>query len=46
MVDLEFEFEDIVVEVSLQLLVGQVNAKLLKGIGLENFKAEDIEHAD
>ena len=35
-----------VVEELLQLLVGVVDAELLEGVELENFKASDIEDTD
>lgn len=34
------------VEVILKLLIGVVNAKLFKAVGLEVFEAEDVKHTD
>ena len=36
----------VVSEVLLQLLVGEVNRRLLERVGLEDLEAEDVEHAD
>ena len=38
--------EGVGVELLLQLLVGEVDAQLLEGVGLEYLKAEDVQHAD
>ena len=35
--------EDVLVEVELDLLVGDVDAQLLEGVPLEVFKAEDVQ---
>ena len=40
------QFEDVFVEVLLQLLVGVVDAELLKGVLLEDFKAKYIKHSN
>lgn len=37
--------EDVLVEVLLQLLIGQVDAKLLKVVLLEALEAIDVQHA-
>ena len=41
-----FLLEHVLVEVLLELLVGEVDAKLLKGVRLERLKAVDVEDAD
>lgn len=38
--------EDVLVEVKLDLLVGDVDAKLLEGVLLEVLEAEDVQDAD
>ena len=38
--------EGVAVELLLQPLVGEVDAELLEGVGLEDLEAEDVEHAD
>lgn len=38
-------FKDVMVEVLLQLLIGQVNAELLKVVGRKLLKAVDVQHA-
>ena len=38
--------EDVFVEVLLELLVGIVDAELLKRVLLEHFKAKDVQHTD
>ena len=45
-VGLLLEFERVLIEVLLQLLIGVVDAKLLKAIVFENFKAENVEDAN
>jgi hypothetical protein len=40
------QLEDVLVEVELQLLVGVVNAQLLKAVDFEVLKAEDVEDAN
>ena len=39
-------FEHVLVEVLLELLVGEVDAKLLKGIRLERLESVDVEDSD
>ena len=41
-----FEFEDVIVEVTLELFVRKVDAKLLEGVAFENLKPENIQHAN
>ena len=41
-----FELENVLVELLLQRLVGEVDANLLKRIALEGLEAEDVENAD
>ena len=41
-----FHLEDVLVEVLLQLLVGQVDAELLKVVFLEALKAVNVQHAN
>lgn len=41
-----FAFEDMLVELLLQPLVGKVNTQLLEAVLLEAFKAIDIQDAD
>ena len=38
--------EDVFVEVLLELLIGIVDAKLLKRVLLKHFKAKDVQHAN
>lgn len=38
--------EDVLVEVELDLLIGDVDAELLKRVPLKVFKAEDVQDAD
>ena len=38
--------EDVLVEILLQLLVGIIDAKLLKRVLLKNFKAKYVQHSD
>ena len=40
------QLEHVHVELLLQLLVGVVNAELLKGVHLKSLKAVDVEHPD
>ena len=41
-----FQFEHVLVEVVLQLLVGEVDAKLLKAVLLKVFESKDVENAN
>lgn len=41
-----FPSKDVLVEVELDLLVGDVDAQLLKGVFLEVFKTKDVQDAD
>lgn len=41
-----FQLEDVLVEVLLQLLVGVVDAELLKRVLLEHLKPKDVQHSD
>ena len=41
-----FPLEDVLVELLLQALIGQVDAQLLKAVLLEALKAVDIQDAD
>ena len=41
-----FALEDVLVEVLLQLLVGVVDAELLKRVLLIHFKPKDVQHPD
>lgn len=41
-----FPRKDVLVEVKLDLLVGNVDAELLKGVLLEVFKTKDVQDAD
>lgn len=38
--------EDVLVEILLELLIGIVDAELLKRILLEHFKAKDVQHTN
>lgn len=40
------QFEDVLVEVVLQPLVGKVDAELLKAVVLVILEAEDVQHSD
>lgn len=40
------EFEDVLVEVMLQRLVGEVDAELLEAVVLVVLEAEDVQHPD
>ena len=40
-----FKFEDVFVEVMLQLLIGIVNAELFKGVHLKHFEAKYVQHS-
>lgn len=47
--DLSFhllQLKDVLVEVMLKPLVGEVDAELFKAVVLVVFKAKDVEHAD
>jgi hypothetical protein len=41
-----FELEDVLIEVLLQLLVGEVDAELLEAVHHEVLKAEDVQHSN
>lgn len=41
-----FEFESMGIEVLLEFLIREIYAQLLKGIGFENFKTENIENSN
>ncbi len=41
-----FQLEDVLVEILLQLLVGIVDAELLKRVLLEDLKPKDIQHSN
>ena len=38
--------EDVLVEILLELLIGIVDAELLKRVLLEHFKAKDVQHTN
>ncbi len=40
------EFENMVIEVLLQLLIRKVDAKLFEAVDFEIFKAKDIQHTN
>ncbi len=41
-----FELECVLVEVLLQLLVGEVDAELLEAVLLEDLETENVQHTD
>ncbi len=41
-----FPGEDVLVEVELDLLIGDVDAELLKRVPLKVFKAKDVQNTD
>ncbi len=46
LVQLLFKLEGILIEVLLQLLVGEVDAQLLEAVLIKNFKPEDVQHTN
>ena len=41
-----FHFENVLVEVLLEMLIGKVNAKLLERVPAKHFKAKNVQHSN